>query len=438
MSTIYALSTLMGKSGVAIVRVSGKDSLKALSLLGISKNLKPNECRYAEIFDPTTSEQIDQCMVTYFKEPKSFTGEDVIEFSLHGSIAVIEHLLDALSKMSFLRMAEPGEFAKRAFLNSKLDLTEAEGLADLIDAETRIQKKVALNQLNGSLSSVYDKWREDIITMLAKLEALIDFPEEDIPTELMNELDLSIKKMIKEINFHLQDHKGEVIKRGLKVAIIGQPNVGKSTLLNALAKNDVAIVSDISGTTRDVINVKIDLDGYPVQLFDTAGIRQTEDIIEQEGVRRAIKLANDADLVLFLIDATDRTFDHIKFLEDYTFKKDPLIIANKSDLSSNRNISNATYISAKSGENLDIILALLKKYVIENYSISEEPLITRVRYRNLLIRANELLSQFDKNLHLDISAELVRQAASELGYITGKVDVEDVLDKIFSSFCIGK
>lgn len=442
MSTIYALSTLMGKSGVAVIRISGSDALKVLIAIGVAKIPAPNECVFAEIYDPKTKEQIDQCMAAYFKAPKSFTGEDVVEIFTHGSIAVIEHLLEVLGSLSFLKMAEPGEFARRAFYNSKMDLTMAEGLADLIDAETRIQKKVALSQLNGALESKYDSWRADIISILARLEALIDFPEEDLPRSVIMEINGLIKNLKSEIKLHLENKTGEVIRRGVKIAIIGQPNAGKSTLLNSLANSDVAIVSEISGTTRDVINVKIDLDGYPVQLFDTAGIRQTDDVIEKEGIARAMKVATEADLVLLVVDGADSNFKIAEFLEGQQYQN-LYVLVNKEDALSasiDREIDalKPVYISAKSGKGVDKLLEQIRAFVQENYSISADPVITRVRYRSLLNKCLEYLNSFNTENALDISSEIIRHAAQELGHITGKVEVEDILDKIFSSFCIGK
>lgn len=442
MSTIYALSTLMGKSGVAVIRISGSDALKVLPAVSVAKMPAANECIFAEIFDPSTKEQIDQCMIAYFKAPKSFTGEDVVEIFTHGSIAVIEHLLEVLGNLSFLRMAEAGEFARRAFFNSKMDLTMAEGLADLIDAETRIQKKVALAQLNGALESKYDSWRADIISILARLEALIDFPEEDIPASVVDEINRLISNLKKEIELHLKNKSGEVIRRGIKIAIIGQPNAGKSTLLNILANSDVAIVSEISGTTRDVINVKIDLDGYPIQLFDTAGIRQTEDVIEKEGISRAIKVAMDADLVLLVVDGTDASFKIAEFLKDQNYQNLYVLVNKQDDLVPNLDEEigafQPMYIAAKSGKGIDILLEKIRSFIQENYSISADPVITRVRYRSLLNKCLEYLNHFNIENPLEISSEIIRQAAQELGHITGKVEVEDVLDKIFSSFCIGK
>lgn len=442
MSTIYALSTLMGKSGVAVIRISGLEALKVLPAMSVAKIPAPNECVFAEIYDPATKEQIDQCMVAYFKAPKSFTGEDVVEIFTHGSVAVIQHLLEVLGNISFLRMAEPGEFAKRAFYNSKMDLTMAEGLADLIDAETRIQKKVALAQLNGALETKYDSWRADIISILARLEALIDFPEEDIPKSVIEEINALIINLKNEIEHHLENNSGEVIRRGIKIAIIGQPNAGKSTLLNSLAKSDVAIVSEISGTTRDVINVKIDLDGYPVQLFDTAGIRQTEDVIEKEGIARAMKVATEADLVLLVVDGADANFKITEFLELQKYQNLFVVVNKEDELSPNidKEIEKfkPLYISAKFEKSVDKLLKKIRVFVQENYSISADPIITRVRYRSLLNKCLEYLNNFNIENPLEISSEIIRQAAQELGHITGKVEVEDVLDKVFSSFCIGK
>jgi tRNA modification GTPase len=450
--TIFALSTLAGKSGVAMVRISGPESLKVLAELGDLEKIDPRVAHFVELKDPNSKEIIDQAIALYFKAPKSFTGEDVVELQFHGSIAVIEHILEVLSQMTYIRMAQAGEFARRAFINNKMDLTQAEALADLIDSETRVQKRVALRQLGGQLRDLYESWRTQMIEMLAKLEALIDFPEDDIPQDLLGQIDAGIKNLVSDINKHLgDDHKGELIRRGMQVAIVGEPNVGKSSLMNLIAKNDVAIVSDIAGTTRDVISVKIDLHGYPVMLHDTAGLRESDDVIESEGVKRAQRILADCDMQIMVLDSNEEVLPQI-LLRGLSVEKPTFALINKSDLGVNPKLIeelnkisgsfvrgfHVIEISVKKGYAVTEFLKVLGEEIKNNYSISDEPLITRFRYRENLLKCVELLQRFEQTELLEVSSEYVRQASFEIGRITGRIDVEEILDKIFSSFCIGK
>ncbi len=449
--TIFALSTLAGRSGVAVVRISGDNALSTIHILCPNINLLPRTATLANLVDPYNKEPIDQAILLYFKAPNSFTGEDVIEIQFHGSIAVIDHLLEVLGKMELLRMAEAGEFSKRAFLNSKLDLTQAEALVDLIDAETRLQKSAALRQLSGQLGTLYNDWRSKILNHLYKLEALIDFPEDDIPQSLVKSVFSDLVTLSNTIKNHLSDNNtGEVLNRGLNVAIVGAPNAGKSSLLNVLAKSNVAIVSDIAGTTRDVIKVKINLNGFPLILYDTAGIRETTDEIEKEGVKRAVKTLDESDIQLLVLDIEDTNFfSDVKKL--ISLEKPTFILFNKKDkfedFNSNKykNIAEEfkehcqiLEISAKTGYAIDQLIESLSALIKNKYSISNEPLITHHRYRVNLTKCVECLELIDRNTSLDISTEYIRLAASELGMITGKIEVEEILDLIFSSFCIGK
>ncbi len=444
--TIFALSTLAGKSGIAVVRLSGPKCLDALKLLG-AEIKQPRHTTLVKLIDPFDHEIIDQALLLYFKSPHSFTGEDVIEIQFHGSLASIDHILETLGKIDFLRMAEPGEFAKRAFLNSKLDLTQAEGLADLIDSETRLQKKIALRQLDGDLGNLYSKWRTQLVSHLSKLEALIDFPDDDIPEDLVNSIKVELDSLAATIRQHLADNsKGEILRRGLNIAIVGEPNVGKSSLLNVLAKSEVAIVSDIAGTTRDVISVRVELAGYPVTLYDTAGIRDTQDIIEKEGVSRAVKTLEKSDIQLVVLDASNPSISNeIETL--VSPEKPTFVVFNKIDLvgAIDKNKvsplgfkAQITELSTKTGESVSAFLDLLSSAIRVNYAVSSEPLLTHHRYRENLRKCLSNIENFDIMQPLDISAEYIRQAAVELGKITGKIDVEEILDEIFSSFCIGK
>ena len=315
--TIYALSTVLGKSGVAIIRISGKEALQVVRLM---TNLNPNniKARYAyftDLKDLIKSQTLDKCLLLYFKAPNSFTGEDIVELQIHGSRAVISSVLNNLSRIPEFRMAEPGEYSKRAFYNQKMDLTEAEGLADLIDAETEAQQKYALRQMEGSLKNLYDDWRTQLVTIMAHLEAYIDFPDEEIPESVVNSLNNTVFKLREAIRKHLSgDTIGERLREGFRVVIVGRPNAGKSSLLNTFAQRDVVIVSDIAGTTRDAVDIHLDLNGYPVIITDTAGIRETEEAIEKQGVEIAYRKINDADLLICLFDASQDTvqvFDNI-------------------------------------------------------------------------------------------------------------------------------
>ncbi len=449
--TIFALSTLAGRSGVAVVRISGEGSLLALNKLCPQINVEPRVASLVHLADPSNGEPIDQAIILYFKAPNSFTGEDIVEIQFHGSIAVIDHLLETLGNMEFLRMAEPGEFSKRAFLNSKLDLTQAEALVDLIDAETRLQKNTALRQLNGQLGALYNEWRSRILNHLFKLEALIDFPEDDIPKNLVQSAFTDLVTLSKEIKNHLSDNNsGEILNRGLNVAIVGAPNAGKSSLLNLLAKSDVAIVSDIAGTTRDVLKVKINLNGFPLILYDTAGIRETHDSIEQEGVKRAMKTLEESDVQLIVLDIGDK--ESLSAVKSLISKEKPtFVLFNKRDKFNDFVLEDYNClkdefldycqlleISAKTGYATDQLINALSALILSRYSISNEPLITHHRYRVNLTNCVKCLDLVDEASRLDISTEYIRLAASELGMITGKIEVEEILDLIFSSFCIGK
>ena len=449
MSTIFALSTIAGKSGVAVVRVSGEKSYEIAKIITKKSELKANHAYVSKLYNPKSNQLIDHAIAIYFAAPKSFTGEDVVEFHVHGSIAVIKELLEVLSEFEGVRGADRGEFAKRAFLNGKMDLTEAEGLAALIEAETSIQKNLALKQVSGELKSLYEKWRTDLIKILAQLEAFIDFPEDDIPVSAVNSARASAKKMASEIEIHLSDNnRGEILSRGIRLAIIGEPNVGKSSLLNALSKREVAIVSEIAGTTRDVIENRFDLDGFPFVIYDTAGIRETKDVIEQEGVKRAYGKIIESDVVLLVLDAT-KIID-LSLAQSLDDKK-VFILLNKVDLINEhqkqqilaqlpKTKSDIHFISAKTNESLNLVKDLLILYAKENYALSSDPMITNSRYRSHLNEALTYLKIFadDQESPLEIATEMIRRAVAEIGMITGIVDVEEVLDVVFSSFCIGK
>ena len=443
--TIYALSTVYGKSGVAVIRVSGAKAKEAVAKLTNlkEKSLKPRYAYFTDIKDIVSRETLDKCLLLYFKAPHSFTGEDIVEFQTHGSKAVIASVLENLSKIPDFRMAEPGEFSRRAFHNGKMDLTEAEGLADLIDSETSEQQKYAMRQMEGGLKNLYDGWREELIKIMAYLEAYIDFPDEDIPQELVDKLLNDVFKLKSAISEHLNtDSIGERLREGFRVVIVGPPNAGKSSLLNTVVNREAAIVSSIAGTTRDAVDVHLDIKGYPVMFTDTAGIREVEEEIEKQGIEIAFRKIADADLVLCLFDASKdsvQIFDNIK----NSFKNKAIYIANKSDNLTFEQCSElkkqgCVVISAKHKQGIADLMEVIYQQIKERFTANSNLLITRQRYREALAETLDNLERFSFDKEIELSAEDIRLAARGLGKITGRIEVDDILNKIFGSFCIGK
>ncbi len=442
MSTIFAPLTLKGLCSIYVIRISGEKSLNCLKTLGIQKTLIPQKATLCKIKDKN-NEILDEALVIYFKAPHSFTGEDVVEINLHCSNYIISKVFSILSSIENVRMAEKGEFSKRAFLNNKIDLMQAESIVDLINAETEMQHKLAINQLQGKNSNFYNNLRQKIVEILALLEAFIDFPEEDIPQDMQDEILAKISNIKIEIQNNLNDDNvGEKIRDGFHISIIGEPNAGKSTLLNYLSKRDIAIVSDIAGTTRDIIEVSLNIAGIPVILYDTAGIRETEDIIEKEGVKRAIRNANTADIKILVIDSNNLNID--KNIIDL-IDKNTIILLNKIDILKNKNIDKNIFkdaeileISLKDKINLDKFLDILKNKLESIVSPNINTTITNERYRNELEKALEYLEFFNFDLPIEINAENIRMSADCIGRITGKINSDEILDNIFSKFCIGK
>jgi tRNA modification GTPase len=428
--TIFGLASGQGKSGVAVTRISGKSATAALEALGV-KTPKPRDAVLRKL--KFNEQVIDHALVLYFPAPHSFTGEDVVELHTHGSRAVVKKLFEVLSGLNNLRLAEPGEFSRRAFLNNKMDLLEAEGLADLIDAETTAQAKQAMRQMEGELGKIYENWRKGVIKLLANIEAYIDFPDEDLPTELATEIVSQISNIKSQISNYLNDeHRGEKIRDGIYMVILGAPNVGKSSLLNYLARRDAAIVSDIAGTTRDVIEVNMEIAGLPVTIADTAGLRESADVIESEGIKRALARAEKADLKILLLDAADKKPD-LSLVDENT-----ILVVNKID-SVRCQISDVRcQISIKTGEGLEALLKLLTEKLTNKFHASEAPLITRARHREALQAALDCLNNINLKNPIELIAEDLRHTAFNIGRITGRIDVEDILDVVFSSFCIGK
>ena len=441
---IYALSSGSGVSGVAIIRISGSKTAEAISLITKGDLPKPRVATVKKFNKINTSELIDEGILIWFPGPESYTGEDMAEIHVHGSIAVVRAILDQLSKIKNCRLAEPGEFTKIAFQNGKINLLKAESISDLISAETEIQRQQALKIMSGRSSDKFNSLREMLLKILSNVEAKIDFPEEDLPEDVIKNIKTDSEKIRKEIEKILDDQKvGERIRQGFKIAIIGPANAGKSSLLNLLSKRDVAIVSEIAGTTRDVIEAHLNLDGYPVVISDTAGIRESKDEIEKKGVKLALKRAEDADLNIIVIEPKSVNFTG--FLNDLINEK-AIIVINKIDLGY-KNINhqiekfNPVFLSIKNETNLDELINRIKDKLKNKFVSSNETLITRERHRQSLEACVLNLKNFEeKNSKEDFdkAAEDLRLATRHLGMIVGKVDVEEILGSIFNDFCIGK
>jgi len=392
--------------------------------------------RRAYLVDPATGERLDDGLVLWFPAPHSATGEDVAEFHVHSSRAVLAALMQVLRRLG-LRLAEPGEFTRRAFLNGKLDFLQAEAIADLAAAETEAQRRQALRQLKGELGALYRGWSERLTRILAHLEAVIDFPDEELPSEIEDRILGETELLTTEIERHLSDgHRGERLRDGIMVAIIGPPNAGKSTLLNRIARRDAVITSPVAGTTRDIVEVAVDLEGYPVVLADTAGLRDSDDVVEQEGLRRALRRAEEAEIRLFVFDA--RCPDQVLSAAAWP-GPDTILVANKIDLVAARGDppNAALPISALTGQGVDGLLAALGQRVAQTYQI-EAPVLTRARHREALEDAAASLQRSLSAPLPELRAEDLRLALRSFGRITGMVDVEDLLDVIFRDFCIGK
>ena len=442
--TIYALSTGPGVSGIAVVRVSGKEAAEVVKQLTGDDLPAPRVAVLKKLKNSNTNEMIDEGIVLWFPGPNSYTGEDLAEFHVHGSRAVVSALHSSISGIKNCRLAEPGEFTKLAFQNGKINLLKAEGIADLVSAETEIQRKQAVEIMSGKSSDKFTSWRAKLLKILAHVEAKIDFPDEDLPKDTLDEIQKTSNQVSKEIKKVLDDQKvGERIREGFKIAIVGPTNAGKSSLLNYLSRRDVAIVSEIAGTTRDVIETHLNLDGYPVVVSDTAGIRESKNEIEKKGIKLALNRAEDADLKLIIVDA--KSVDFTSVLEEL-IDENAILIVNKSDLMVG-NINNELkkhdhiLVSIKNNLNLDKLILKIKKKLENKFISYEDILITRERHRQHLEKCITHLKNF-KNKNgsedYDKAAEDLRLATRHLGMIVGKVDVEEILGSIFNDFCIGK
>ena len=442
--TIYALSTGPGVSGIAIIRISGSDSSKAITLLTGKPIPLPRVACLRKINNINTSELIDQGIIIWFPGPESYTGEDMVEVHVHGGKAIVLAIQNELSKIKNFRLAEPGEFTKKAFQNGKINLLKAEGIADLISAETEIQRLQAVKIMKGNSAQIFDNLREKLLKILSYVEAKIDFPEEDLPNENIQQIKKVSTEVLNQIKKILNDQKvGEIIREGFKIAIVGPTNAGKSSLLNNLSNRDVAIVSEIAGTTRDVIETHLNVDGYPVIISDTAGIRNSKDEIEKKGIKLSLNKAENADLKLVVVDA--KSIDLSGFLNDL-LKENAILVVNKSDLIKGeldpevRKLDHVL-ISLKKNLNLDKLISKIKNKLKTRFIANEDILITRERHRQHLVQCSDNLANFlEKNdkKDFDKAAEDLRLATRHLGMIVGKVDVEEILGSIFNDFCIGK
>ena len=442
--TIYALSSGPGISGIAIIRVSGKDTSEVIKQITGENLPSPRVATLKKFNKIDTNELIDEGVIIWFPGPNSYTGEDLAEFHVHGSKAVVSALHSAISKIKNCRLAEPGEFTKIAFQNGKINLLKAESIADLVSSETEIQRKQAIKIMSGKSSDQFNSWREKLLKILSHVEAKIDFPDEDLPNDILSEIQKTSQTVSSEIEKILDDQKvGEKIREGFKIAIVGPINAGKSSLLNFLSKRDVAIVSEIAGTTRDVVETHLNLDGYPVVVSDTAGIRNSKNEIEKKGIKLALSRAEDADLKLVIVDVKNVDFTEVlKGLMD----ENAILVVNKSDLLNgnlNENLKSHDHvlISIKNNSNLDKLISKIKKKLENKFISHEDILITRERHRQHLKQCLTHLKNFkNKNgsKEFDKAAEDLRLATRHLGMIVGKVDVEEILGSIFNDFCIGK
>ncbi len=442
--TIYALSSGPGVSGIAVIRLSGSGTKNIINKLITGELPKARIATIKKFNKINNSELIDEGILLWFPAPESYTGEDMVEIHVHGSIAVVRAVLDQLSKIENCRLAEPGEFTKIAFQNGKINLLKAESISDLISAETEIQRQQAVKIMSGRSSEKFNSLREKLLKILSNVEAKIDFPEEDLPEDVIKNIKTDSEKIRNEIETILNDQKvGERIREGFKIAILGPTNAGKSSLLNYLSNRDVAIVSEIAGTTRDVIEAHLNLDGYPVVISDTAGIRESKDEIEKKGIKLALKRAEDADLNIIVIEP--KSIDFTGFMNDLVNEK-AIIVINKIDLGY-KNINhqiekfNPIFLSIKNETNLDELINRIKDKLKNKFVSSNETLITRERHRQSLEACVYNLKNFEvKNSkeEFDKAAEDLRLATRHLGMIVGKVDVEEILGSIFSDFCIGK
>lgn len=434
--TIFSLSSGAGLAGVAVIRVSGADAEKSIAAI-CKKGVESGGLRLRKIFHPKTGEFLDKGLVSWQPGPKTFTGENTVEFQIHGGVASIRSVLDALAVVDNFRQAEAGEFSKRAFMNGRLDLVEIEGLSDLIHAQTQAQRRQALNQTAGTASKKFNLWREKLIRSLAYIEASIDFvEEEDIGDDILDNLRNDLIHLRNEMKQELSlGAKGKRIRDGVRIVLVGEPNVGKSSILNYLARQDVAIVSNIPGTTRDSLEISLDISGIPVVVTDTAGLREnSEDEIERTGMKRSRQKSREADLVVWVGESGKEKSSGLLETES-----EMVTIWNKSDLKRCL-YDNELPVSAKTGEGMDRFYEYLENFVTKNFALREPALLVRDRQISALSGCVEAIEAAlaDQTSDLELLAENLRRSADQLSRLVGRIDVEDLLDVIFHDFCVGK
>jgi tRNA modification GTPase len=443
-STIFALSSGSGRAGIGVIRVSGPRASSCLQVLCGSLPV-PRRASVRVIKDPSDDEAIDRALVLWMPAPATVTGEDMIELHVHGGAAVVKGVLAALGGIAGVRLANAGEFTRRAFENGKLDLTQVEGLADLIDAETAEQRRQALRQADGHLFRLYDGWRGSVLRASGLVEAAIDFSDEsDVVADATAQAEGIAGSVAVALGHHLTDkRRGEIIRDGFQVVLVGAPNSGKSSLINCLARRDVAIVSAEAGTTRDVLDVRLDLDGLAVVVSDTAGLREAEGLVEREGIRRALARARGADLVVWLVDATSEAVPLVEAAIGETVAR--LVVLSKADLVPDAGrtsglVCGALPVSSNTGEGIDALIEAIVLAARKSIGGGEVIALTQARHRSALEDCRSALIMFGANRDspIEIRAEALRQAATALGRVTGRIDVEDVLGEIFGRFCIGK
>ena len=454
--TIYALSSGPGISGIAVIRISGKETSNVIETLTNRELPPPRVATLRKINKFNTSELIDEGIILWFPGPESYTGEDMAEIQVHGSKAVVDALHTSISKIENCRLAEPGEFTKLAFQNGKINLLKAESIADLISSETEIQRQQAIKIMNGNSADQFIFLRERLLKILSHVEAKIDFPDEDLPNNIFDEIQNTSDEIIKKIKKILDDQKvGERIREGFKIAIVGPTNAGKSSLMNYLSNRDVAIVSEIAGTTRDVIETHLNINGYPVIISDTAGIRDSKDEIEKKGIKLALKKAEESDLKIVVLHPENLDFK--PFLEGSN-SENTIVVLNKLDiklgnppgignyfrfnhLGKNLKDIKIIHTSIKEEENLADLVNAIEQKLKNKFILSDDVLITRERHRQHLQKCLDHLNNFNQKKEIedfDKAAEDLRLATRHLGMIVGKVDVEEILGSIFNDFCIGK
>lgn len=455
--TICAIATPIGEGGVAIIRISGENALEIASRIFISKNnydikkMQTYTMKYGNVVDLEKKEIVDEVILSYMKAPNSYTGENVVEINCHGGVVSTNSVLNEIIK-SGARLAEPGEFTKRAFLNGRIDLSQAEAVMDIITAKTELSMKSAMLQRNGGLSREIDELRKYLLNVLALIEYAVDFTEDDediIDDNLNFQIKNGIEKTVLKIKSLLSNaDEGKIIRDGLNVVIIGKPNVGKSSLLNALLKEKRAIVTDVPGTTRDVIEEYVNLDGIPIRITDTAGIRETEDIVEKIGVEKSKEKIEEADLIILMLDASRELDDEDKAIIDKIKNRKYIVLLNKIDLDMKisqeivSNLGNKINISAKTGKGIDDLKNMIKNLFFNGEINSESLIISNTRHKQALYRSLEnsetALSKVKANEYLDLISIYITAAMKALGEITGNELEEDLLNKIFSEFCVGK